>query len=559
MKFHEMPYRRPDVEQVTSYYKQIKSEIESADSAEKQIEAIYRYAQFKKELETAVNLAGVRYSIDTTDKFYEAENDFFNENSPIFETLEVEVYKTIFNSRFRKELEEEFGSHYFKLLECSLVLNETAIPYMQKENDLVTKYNKLLATSKIEFRGKTYTLTQMAPLLQNTDRAFRCEAYKAKNGFFKEHQEEFDSIYDELVKIRTEMAKALGYENYIELQYKLLNRTDYDHKDIALYREKILRSFTPFAVELRKMQAESLGLDDFKYYDIACQFKDGNPNPLGDETFIIEHAKKMYEELSRETGEFFNFMIDNELMDLVAKPGKQSGGYCTSFDLYKSPFIFSNFNGTKGDIDVITHEAGHAFQTYMSQNAKLPEYIWPTYEACEIHSMSMEFLTWPFMEYFFGENTTKFKYSALRSSINFLPYGATIDHFQHFVYENPDATPAERRAKYHELELMYQSDLDYDDEFLESGTYWFAQGHVFSTPFYYIDYTLAQVCAFQYLIKYLEDPAKTLEEYITLCKAGGSDSFFKLMEIGKIENPMTSSVLEDIVPKLKEVIRSLEI
>lgn len=559
MKFHEMPYRRPDVEQVKSYYKQIKSDIESADSAEKQIEVIYRYAQFKKELETAVSLVGVRYSIDTTDKFYEAENDFFNENSPIFETLEVEVYKTICNSRFKKELEKEFGSHYFKLLECSLVLNETAIPYMQKENDLVTKYNKLLATSKIEFRSKTYTLTQMAPLLQNTDRAFRFEAYKAKNNFFKEHQEEFDSIYDELVKIRTEMAKALGYENYIELQYKLLNRTDYNHEDIARYREKILHSFTPFAVELRKKQAKSLGIDDFKYYDIACQFKDGNPNPLGDETFIIEHAKKMYEELSKETGEFFNFMIDNELMDLVAKPGKQSGGYCTSFDLYKSPFIFSNFNGTKGDIDVITHEAGHAFQTYMSQDAKLPEYIWPTYEACEIHSMSMEFLTWPFMEYFFGENTTKFKYSALRSAITFLPYGATIDHFQHFVYENPDATPAERRAKYHELELMYQSDLDYDDEFLEGGTYWFAQGHVFSTPFYYIDYTLAQVCAFQYLIKYLEDPAKTLDEYITLCKAGGSDSFFRLMEIGKIENPMTSSVLEDIVPKLKEILHSLEV
>ena len=559
MKFKDMPYERPNIDKVIGYIKATKENLENSSSAEEQINLIKDFADFRKDFDTTTSIAHVRHTMNTLDEFYAKENEFFDENLPIVETNLVEVSKAIYNSKFKKELEEEFGTHYFKLLECNLVLNENAIPFMQKENELVTKYSKIIANSQIDFRGKTYTLTQMAPLLQNPDREYRKEAYKASNAFFKANLEEFDALYDELVKTRTDMAKALGYENYVDLQYKLLQRTDYDSKDVANYREKVLKTITPLAVELRKEQANRLGISDFKYFDIACDYKDGNSNPRGDYKFIVENAQKMYQELSKETGEFFDFMVENELMDLVAKPGKRSGGYCTSFDKYKSPFIFSNFNGTRGDIDVITHEAGHAFQNFMSQHQILPEYIWPTYEACEIHSMSMEFLTWPWMELFFGDEANKFKYSALKSAITFIPYGVTIDHFQHFVYENPNATPEERRNKYHELELMYEPDKDYDDDFLEIGTYWFKQGHVFSTPFYYIDYTLAQVCAFQYLLKSLENKEKALDEYITLCKAGGAESFFKLMDIGKLKNPMTTSVLEEIAPKLKEVVSGIEI
>ncbi len=556
MKFQELPYQRPDIDKVTANYKNMKEKIENASTADEQIALIKEYALLKKDNDSTVNICTTRYSIDTTDEFYSAENDFMDEHTPIFQNLDVEVQKAIYHSKFRNELEKEFGKHYFNLMECHLALNEKAIPYMQKENELTTKYNKIIATGKVNFRGKEYTLTQLSPLLQNTDREFRKEAYLVRNRFYEAHQDEFDSIYDELVKLRHEMALALGYKNYVELQYKLLMRTDYDHNDVARYREKVLKTITPLSNELRKQQAARLGISDFKAYDIPIIFKDGNPNPQGEEKFIVEQAIKMYDELSPETSEFFHFMVNNNLMDLTAKPGKQSGGYCTSFDKYKMPFIFSNFNGTRGDIDVVTHEAGHAFQNYMSQGMLLPEYIWPTFEACEIHSMSMEFLTWPYMHYFFGDEADKFKFAALTDSINFIPYGVTIDHFQHFVYENPNATPAERRAKFHELEMMYRPYLDYEDDYLASGTFWFMQNHVFNTPFYYIDYTLAQVCAFQYLIKSLEDPKKAMDEYINLCKAGGSASFFDLIEIGKLKNPMTTSVLEDIVPKLQEVLQS---
>ncbi|MDO5062213.1 MAG: M3 family oligoendopeptidase [Peptostreptococcaceae bacterium] len=559
MKFNDMPYQRPNIDEISSQYKKFESDIQGASSAEEQIAIIKQYADFMKKVQTNYKLATTRYSIDTTDKFYEDENAFLDQNLPILSTLEVAIKKAIYHSKFRAELEREFGAYYFKLLECSFILDEKAVPFMQKENELVTKYSKLIANGKVIFRGQEYTLTQLSPLLQSLDRDARREAYQVRNKFYESHQNEFDSIYDELVKVRTEMATTLGYKNYIEFRYKQLRRTDYDHKDVANYREKVLKHLTPLSVKLREDQAQRLGIEDLKVYDLPCVFSDGNPDPLGDEEFIIKNAIKMYDELSPETGEFFHFMVDNELMDLVAKPGKRAGGYCTSFDQYKAPFIFSNFNGTRGDIDVITHEAGHAFQNYMSQNMLLPDYIWPTFESCEIHSMSMEFLTWPYMHYFFGDNAEKFKFAALTSSINFIPYGVTIDHFQHFVYENPNATPAERRQKYHEIEKMYRPDIEYDDDFLESGSFWFMQGHVFRSPFYYIDYTLAQVCAFQYLVKFLDAPEKTVQEYITLCKAGGSAPFFELIEIGKLQNPMTTSVLEDLIPALQKILDSFDV
>ena len=554
-----MTYTRPDFEKSKKNYEELFKNFKD-QTLEEQITTINEWNKLSDDFATNATLCSVRHSIDTRDEFYEKENEYFDEVGPHFSNLAVEANKTILSSKHLEGLKKHFGPHYFEILECSLVMKEEAIPFMQKENALVSKYNKLIASAKIDFEGKTNTLAQMGPYTQVADRKTRKEAHEAITKFFEENEAEFDKIYDDLVKVRNEMALALGYKNYVELQYKFLYRTDYNSEDVKRYREYIYKNFTPLAVKLREKQAERIGLKgDFKYYDWGFSFKEGNPNPIGDPEFIVNQAIKMYHELSKETGEFIDVMTGMELMDLVAKPGKQAGGYCTDIPNYKVPFIFSNFNGTQGDVEVVTHEAGHAFQVYSSRNMIVPEYRWPTYEACEIHSMSMEFLTWPWMELFFGEAVNRFKYSHLSGAIEFLPYGVTIDEFQHFVYENPEATPEERKKKYHEIEMKYRPNVDYaDNEFLKKGTFWFRQGHVFNTPFYYIDYTLAQVCAFQFLIKSLENRDKAFDEYLTLCKAGGSESFFGLMKIGKLENPMVEGTLEKIIPKLEEILDSIK-
>jgi M3 family oligoendopeptidase len=246
-------------------------------------------------------------------------------------------------------------------------------------------------------------------------------------------------------------------------------------------------------------------------------------------------------------------------MDLVAKRGKESGGYCTFIEDYKAPFIFSNFNGTSGDIDVLTHEAGHAFQVYRSRDLDIPEYYWPTYEACEIHSMSMEFLTWPWMELFFKEDTEKYKFSHLSGALIFLPYGVAVDEFQHFVYENPNASPVERKQAWRKIEMEYLPHRDYEgNEFLEHGGYWQRQSHIYQSPFYYIDYTLAQICAFQFWKRSTEKDETAWEDYLNLCQLGGSKSFLDLVESANLKSPFVDGTVQSVVKVIDEWLSTVD-
>lgn len=444
-------------------------------------------------------------------------------------------------------------------MECFTIFKEEGIEYLQKINKLTTEYDELIASAEIEYKGKIYNLSQLTPFSQSEDRKERKEVSELTTKFFIDNEEKFDNIYDQLVKQRHEMAKALGYDSFIDYQYKNLMRVDYNKEDVAKYRDFVREYVTPVYLKLREMQKERTCLDSLKYYDTSFKFKDGNAFPKGSTEEKLEKAKKMYHELSNETAKFIDFMTEKELFDLESKPGKAGGGYCTTLDEYNAPFVFANFNGTTHDVEVLTHELGHAFQSYTSSDGRLEEYIWPTYEACEIHSMSMEFLTWPWMELFFGEDTNKFKFSHLDGAISFIPYGVTVDEFQHWVYENPYASPEERKRKYSEIERKYRPDIDYDDnEFLKKGTYWYRQGHIFSTPFYYIDYTLAQVLAFQFLLKSLDDRQMAFKDYLNICKTGGIKSFFGIIEDGNLKNPMKDGVIEDILPKLLKILEDLK-
>jgi M3 family oligoendopeptidase len=328
---------------------------------------------------------------------------------------------------------------------------------------------------------------------------------------------------------------------------------------VANYRRQVYEHIVPLAEKLKKRQAKRIGIDKMKVYDENFSFASGNPTPKGNTEEIVSHAKKMYSELSPETNEFFTFMTENKLMDLESKKGKRPGGYCTFIPDFQSPFIFSNFNGTKHDVDVLTHEAGHAFQSFRSRELALPEYQFPTLEACEIHSMSMEFFAWPWIELFFKEDTAKYKFSHIADSLLFLPYGVTVDEFQHWVYENPEATPAERKQKWSEIEKKYMPWLDNAGiEFLEKGGRWQKQLHIYCVPFYYIDYTLAQVCAFQFWAKNRKDHDKAWSDYLELCNAGGSRSFTELVDLAGLKVPFQDGCLDEVIPQLEEYLDSVD-
>ncbi len=554
LKFKDYKYERPDLSLITDEFNQLLKKFNEAKSFEEQQGIMKEIIKVRNYVDTMGTLVSIRHSIDTEDEFYAKENDFIDENRPRFENLVSKFYKELINSKFREELEEVWGSQVFTLAELQLqTFSEEIIEDLVKENKLVTEYDKLIASAKLDFEGEIRNLSQMKPFLESKNRDMRKRATETTAEFFKENEDEFDRIYDELVKVRDKMAKTLGFTNYVEMGYKKLGRSDYDHNMVANYRKQVYEDLVPVVAELKDRQRKRLGLKELRFYDEQLEYQTGNATPKGDPEWIVENGKKMYKELSRETDEFFSFMVERELLDLVSKKGKMAGGYCTIIPDYKSPFIFSNFNGTSGDIDVLTHEAGHAFQVYLSRDLELPEYFFPTYEACEIHSMSMEFITWPWMELFFQDEVDKYKFSHLAGAINFIPYGVTVDEFQHYIYENPEATPKERKAKWRAIEKKYLPFRDYEDnEFLDKGGFWFRQGHIFSTPFYYIDYTLAQVCAFQFWIKTMEDRERAWEDYISLCRVGGSKPFLELVRLANLDNPFEDGTIKRVVKPIKE-------
>jgi len=559
MKYSEYKYERPDLEMFKQEMEDLLSTLNDGVSLDQEIEIIQEVFKLQDDIDTMSQLVGTRHSIDTRDKFYEEEQDFFDQNGPIIEEYNQKFNACLVASKNRKGLEEEFGTLLFEKTEQEMkTFKPEIIPDLQQENKLSSEYSKLLAGAQIEFQGNYYNLSQMRPFTQDLNRETRHQAQLAVSGWMEQNEQEIDRIYDELVKIRTKIAKTLGYENFVQLGYDRLGRLDYNHVDVKSYRDQIFESVVPVVKELKQRQAKRIGIEDPKSYDLALAFLTGNPTPKGTREHLVNQAKDMYEEMSPETGEFWNFMMEHELLDLDAKEGKMGGGYCTYIPNYNSPFIFSNFNGTSGDVDVLTHEAGHAFQIYSSRD-NIPALRWPTMEAAEIHSMSMEFLAWPWIDKFFKEDTAKYKFDHLSGAISFLPYGVAVDEFQHGIYERPEMTPDERKSWWREVEKKYLPYKDYDDyKFTEKGTFWFRQGHIFGVPFYYIDYTLAQVCAFQYWIKSHEDHQQALNEYKDLCKLGGSKSFVALLESAKLENPFQQGVVKKIIKPLNEYLNKID-
>jgi len=560
MKFSEYHYERPDVKAFEQKFKELLDAFTSAGSYEEQDQAMKGINKLRSEFDTLQQIASVRHSIDTNDEFYKAEQDFFDENGPVVQEYITDYYRALVGSKFRSELEKKWGRQLFQLAELSLkTFSPEVIEDLQQENKLTTEYAKLIASAKIQFEGEERTLSQLIPFQQSTDRDMRKRAMEASSGFMAENEETFDRIYDDLVKVRTKIAKKLGFNNYVELGYARMARTDYNAGMVASFRNQVLEHIVPVATKLKERQKNRIGVDQLLYYDENFAFKTGNATPKGDPEWIVENGAKMYAELSPETKEFFTFMQENGLMDLVAKKGKQSGGYCTYISEYGAPFIFSNFNGTSGDIDVLTHEAGHAFQVYESRSFAVPEYSFPTYEACEIHSMSMEFFTWPWMDLFFKEEVDKYRFEHLASGLIFIPYGVTVDEFQHFVYENPDATPAERKQAWREIERKYLPHRNYaDNAYLEQGGFWHKQGHIFNTPFYYIDYTLAQICAFQFWKKMHENREEAWKDYLHLCRQGGSKSFTELVKVAGLISPFEDGCVTSVIGSIEAWLDSVD-
>lgn len=561
MKLNEYNYERIDIPSLQAKLTALFADFQNAKDVETALQIIQTIDKNRAHVDSMMTLSSIRHSIDTQDEFYEAENDFWDENAPFIQELTTQYYQYVLASPFIADLKKQLPDTFIRIMASTIrTFDPCIISDLQEENRLASEYGKLKAKAQIEFDGKTLTLSQLGSYAYNPDQAIRQAASKAYSAFFKSNLDAFEAIYDKLVKVRDTMAKKLGFKSFTELGYYRMNRLDYNQKDVEIYRQQILKEVVPLVAKMYEKQAQRLGVKTLQHYDTKLLFKSGNAAPHGDDTFILEQGKAMYHELSSDTGEFIDFMLDHDLFDVLSRKGKQLGGYCTFISDYQSPFIFANFNGSADDIEVLTHEAGHAFQIYSSRWITIPECQFPTYESCEIHSMSMEFFTWPYMDKFFDTDADKYRYAHLLGTLVFLPYGVLVDHFQHEVYDHPDWTPKQRNQAWRELEKQYMPHLTYEgDEFLAEGGYWYRQGHIFESPFYYIDYTLAQVCALQFWKrKFVDEDPQAWNDYLKICKIGGTQSFLEIVASANLKNPFVEGSLSEVVQALDQWISAID-
>ena len=548
MKFNEMPYSRPDIGAIKKKLSELKAAIEKAESASEVIGLYTEVCAVSEEYSTLGSLAYVRHTINTADEFYDAENNFFDEIGPDVADAFQAVNKTLLASPFRAELDAHYGELLLKNTEISVrCFSSEIISLAAEENKLQSEYQKLIASAKVEWEGETIPLPMLGKYKQSADREIRKKAFLKDAEFFDSNRTELDTLYDKLIKLRNKQARTLGYKNYIQMGYDRLGRNCYGPDEVAAFRDEIKKHIVPVVSALKEAQKKRIDVSEIHLYDNDVMFKEGNVSPSGSSDELLSAAIDMYKEMSPETAEFITFMQENELYDLLSKEGKAPGGYCTEFSIFKAPFIFSNFNGTSGDVDVLTHEAGHAFAYYVAaRKGIIPDYVSPTIEACEIHSMSMEFLTAPWHNRFFGEETEKYEYYHAADALNFIPYGCMVDEFQHIMYENEDLTPEERNGVWLELEKKYRPHLDLSDlPFYGRGGGWQRQLHIYLYPLYYIDYCMAQTVAFQFFAESLKDWKTAFKKYLAFVDGAGTKTFEELVKGADMSLPYEAGCLKE--------------
>lgn len=558
-KFKDIQYTRPDCEAFQKLAEDNAEKIKNAVSYSEAKKVFLEFDKAESEFFDMGNIAYIRHTIDTSDEFYDKENEFLNEKTPELMPSLLAFSNAVYDSRFKPDFVAEFGEQMFAEIELRRKsFSEKNIPLLQKEARLCNEYEKIIASADILFDGKHLNLYGIMSYFENPDRNVRHDAYKAYSKFYESNEENFERIWDELIKVRTEMGKNLGFENYIPLGYMNQGRTDYNEKDVAAFREQVREELVPFCAKLYEAQAKRIGVDKVKAYDEAYLFNDGNAVPVGDDDFLIEQAREMYHDMSKETGEFVDFMLGHDLLDVKNKPKKASTGYMTGLNSIKAPFVFSCFNHTTGDVQVLTHEFGHAFAGYMAmRNQPVSTYYSESTDIAEIHSMSMEQFAYPYAEKFFGDKADKFRFSHLQEALTFVPFGVAVDEYQHIVYANPELTPKQRTAEWKKLEEKYMPWREYDDiDFFAKGGWWYHKIHIFLYPFYYINYTLTTMGAMEFKKKMHEDKESAWKDYLNLCKVGGSLGYKETLKYANLSLPFEKGSVKRAVSYAEDILLS---
>ena len=556
MKFNEMTYIRPDIDALLARCRELAAKAAAAPDGDALVRLYYEQSEAFAEYNTAANLANIHYTCDTRDAYWKAEQDFFDANGPAVTNASVEISRAFLANPHVDALTEKFGTTCVAgMKNAVLSMDDRTVELQQQFNALVSRYQQIYGGALVELDGKQLTIPQLGPYKEDLDPAVRRAAYEAEAGYFDAHRAELDELYGQIVQNLNAQARVMGYHDYSELSYVRMNRIGYGPEEIRKFRDQVANDVVPQLQKVMALRAKRTGIAHPAFTDLPILFRDGNPKPIPGYKARMDAARTMYHELSPETAEFIDFMQDNELFDVESRPGKMSGGYMTSLPSYKAPFIFANWNDTSGDVDVLTHECGHAFEGYVAErDPAIPADLeCPGMESAEIHSMAMEFLTAPWHHLLFGRDTDKYALLHAEDSFVFLAYGCEVDEFQHIMYQNPDLTPDERNAEWLKLEKKYRPWIDFDNlPFYGRGAGWQRQLHIYECPFYYIDYCLSTMAALQFFLLSLTDHKDAWARYLRLVRRAGTASYTELLETAGLKVPFEEGSIKGIAQQMTD-------
>lgn len=548
--FKDIKYQRPDLELVKEGIRDLRLRLMTTQDIDQASDILIEYEKLIGDFNTQYELCIILHDLDTSNEFYSDELEFYDEATASLSELSSAMLQVMVNCPCSDKIKEKYGEMIFlKAANHKETISPEVIEDYASESSLQNEYSQIQSEALIEFGGKTLNLSLLTPYLESTRRKTRKEAHKALDEYYMGKKETFDRIYDDMVKVRTTIAKKLGFNTYTELGYKLMERYDYNSKEVEKFREAIVKYIVPLTVQIRKLQKERLGVDELMFYDLPTLFEKGNPVPSIPGISYEHVAGEFFTKIFGASPSFFEVLSEHGFTDLLTRENKSTGGYCMYLDSYAIPFIFMNGNGTADDVATIVHEGGHAYAAVKSADiSPFAECLQPTLETCEIHSTSMEFLSYPFMEMFYGEKAEQYRELHMTNALLFLPYGCMVDEFQHIIYDNPDMTPDERHGVWKNLEQKYQPYINYDEDhpFHAMGGAWMKKDHIFTSPFYYIDYCLAHICALQLWDLSREDMKQALIKYNKLCSLGGTDTFLNLLKHSELESPFDVNVIKRI-------------
>jgi M3 family oligoendopeptidase len=553
LDFQQFELPAPTYDGVASEYGELGRALDAAATGAEAVTVVEKWDALRRRLATWSTLVKIRFHQDTRKDEYKVALEYCDELEPKLTNLAVGMKRRLTESPHRPSIEARFGSYAFELWKCDIAAFDPAIEDDLVEHArLIADYTELMSSGKFEFLGQSLTLSELMKYNEHPDRAVRRDASRLRWRWFGENGQSFDTIFQQLVRLRQTMAEKLGQANFIRVGYQRMQRVDYDEADVERFRTQVRELVVPLATELRRRQARELGVDPLMAWDEAIHDPAGDPKPQGDHDWMVNQASKMFAELGGGMEELFARMRAENLMDLNSREGKAGGGFCEVLPDLGMPFIFANSNGTMRDVTIFTHEMGHAIQSHASLGHPLLEYVMATADSAEIHSLGLEFLSWPQMRNFFGEDAARYCRTHLTQMLLFVPYGVAVDHFQHLVYAKPQATPDERAAMWQEMERMYLPSLRWGDlDYPASGRRWQAQLHIYVHPFYYIDYTLALTCALQLWMRAASNRPAAIKTYLELCRRGGEAPFGELVKSGGLDSPFEEGCLARVVEHVR--------